>query len=156
MATVALLSAHLIQAQEQAGAFRNTFESYLSVSTALVNSDADEASQKAEAFLSSLQALEKTPLQPSEKKAVESALPELKKAASDIAAGKNLKTQREALKSLSSAMFSLTKAFPHQKPVYYNNCPMAKGNWLSEEKAIRNPYYGSQMLSCGKTVETLK
>jgi hypothetical protein len=29
-------------------------------------------------------------------------------------------------------------------------------NWLSKESAIKNPYYGSQMLSCGKTVETIK
>jgi hypothetical protein len=36
----------------------------------------------------------------------------------------------------------------------YNN---GKGaNWLSKEILIKNPYYGSQMLSCGKTVETIK
>jgi hypothetical protein len=29
-------------------------------------------------------------------------------------------------------------------------------NWLSKENAIKNPYYGSSMLSCGKTTETIK
>jgi hypothetical protein len=29
-------------------------------------------------------------------------------------------------------------------------------NWLSKESTIKNPYYGSQMLTCGKTVETIK
>lgn len=156
MAIVALLSAYPTRAQQQTATFDNTLESYLSVSAALVKSDANEASRNAGAFLEALRSLERSSLQPAEKKAVESALPELKKAASDIAAGKDLKRQREAFKGLSSSMFSLAKAFPHQRPVYYNNCPMAKGNWLSGEKAIRNPYYGSQMLSCGKTVETLK
>jgi hypothetical protein len=29
-------------------------------------------------------------------------------------------------------------------------------NWLSKENTIKNPYYGSQMLSCGSVVETIK
>lgn len=29
-------------------------------------------------------------------------------------------------------------------------------NWLSKENPIKNPYYDSQMLTCGKTVETIK
>src|SRR5205823_5043888 len=28
-------------------------------------------------------------------------------------------------------------------------CPMVKKPWLQEDGAIRNPYYGSQMLTCG-------
>ena len=31
----------------------------------------------------------------------------------------------------------------------------AGGNWLSEEVAIRNPFYGDAMLTCGATVDTL-
>jgi hypothetical protein len=33
---------------------------------------------------------------------------------------------------------------------------MQDANWLSKENAVKNPYYGSQMLTCGKTVETIK
>jgi hypothetical protein len=29
-------------------------------------------------------------------------------------------------------------------------------DWLSKENAVKNPYYGSMMLTCGKTVETIK
>jgi len=29
-------------------------------------------------------------------------------------------------------------------------------NWLSTENGVKNPYYGSQMLNCGKTIETIK
>jgi hypothetical protein len=29
-------------------------------------------------------------------------------------------------------------------------------DWLRKENTIKNPYYGSQMLPCGKTVETTK
>jgi len=35
----------------------------------------------------------------------------------------------------------------------YNN---GKGaNWLSKEEAVKNPYYGSQMLTCGSVQETI-
>ena len=36
-------------------------------------------------------------------------------------------------------------------------CPMVKGgagDWLQATKALRNPYYGSKMLTCGETVRT--
>jgi hypothetical protein len=40
------------------------------------------------------------------------------------------------------------------QPVYYQYCPMKKAYWLSKEKDIKNPYYGSSMLTCGKVAET--
>ena len=40
------------------------------------------------------------------------------------------------------------------------HCPMAnngKGaDWLSKENEVKNPYYGSMMLGCGKVTETIK
>lgn len=44
--------------------------------------------------------------------------------------------------------------------VYHEFCPMAfndKGAfWLSEELAIKNPYFGKKMLSCGEVMDSLK
>jgi len=57
-------------------------------------------------------------------------------------------------------VYQLLKVSSYEQPVYYQHCPMANGgkgaNWLSKENAVKNPYYGSQMLSCGKTVETIE
>jgi len=43
--------------------------------------------------------------------------------------------------------------------VYYDYCPMAFDNkggfWLSEQKAIANPYFGKKMMTCGSVKETL-
>jgi hypothetical protein len=41
------------------------------------------------------------------------------------------------------------------EPVYQVYCPMKKANWLSSSKEIKNPYFGSAMLTCGKVVETI-
>lgn len=57
-------------------------------------------------------------------------------------------------------MFDLLKVSKQETTIYYQFCPMAndgKGaNWLSKENVIKNPYYGSEMLHCGKTVEIIK
>ena len=41
-------------------------------------------------------------------------------------------------------------------PVYVQYCPMAKGQWLSDEKEIKNPYYGNSMLTCGSVKSEIK
>lgn len=88
--------------------------------------------------------------------------PEAKQAATQAAAvakAKTLKDQRAQFAVLSESLYRLTKASEPSSTVYYQHCPMynkGKGaNWLSQEKAIRNPYYGEQMLTCGSVVETL-
>lgn len=64
---------------------------------------------------------------------------------------------REIFKPLSEQMVILTKTFdPMDGTIYEEFCPMADdnqgGKWLSLEKEIRNPYFGSKMLKCGKVV----
>ena len=57
-------------------------------------------------------------------------------------------------------MYLLLKTAKATTTIYYQHCPMyndGKGaNWLSKDSKIKNPYYGSKMLTCGKTVETIK
>lgn len=77
-----------------------------------------------------------------------------------IVNSKTIEEQRTQFMALSETMHELAKVAKAETPVYYQHCPMyndGKGaNWLSLENTVKNPYYGSQMLSCGKTVETIK
>lgn len=61
--------------------------------------------------------------------------------------------QREHLASLSKDVSDLTALFGTTQKLYQDYCPMyndGKGAvWISEAKAIKNPYYGNQMLTCG-------
>lgn len=80
---------------------------------------------------------------------------ELLKAADKLAEANNLDKQRESFNDVSTIFWNVVKnADNGSKPLYYQYCPMKKGYWLSYEKEIRNPYYGSAMLACGKVVET--
>lgn len=77
--------------------------------------------------------------------------------AGKIAESKELKSQREHFASLSTDMIALAKGSKlSTEPVYQMYCPMKKSNWLSSDKTVKNPYYGSSMLTCGKVVETIK
>lgn len=81
----------------------------------------------------------------------------LVKDASKIAEVKDLGKQRQAFSSLSDNMITLAKSTKlTDQPIYQQYCPMKKASWLSSEKTIKNPYYGSSMLTCGKVTETIQ
>lgn len=84
----------------------------------------------------------------------------LEKDAALISKTSDPKKQREAFDTLSENIYQLAKVSKQEAPVYLQHCPMAndgKGaNWLSREEAIKNPYYGSKMLTCGKVTATIK
>ncbi|WP_295800606.1 DUF3347 domain-containing protein [Mucilaginibacter sp.] len=64
--------------------------------------------------------------------------------------------QREYFTSLSKNLYELVKGLKMNTAVIYEQyCPMKKATWLSETSEIKNPYYGKQMLTCGKVTETL-
>ena len=73
-----------------------------------------------------------------------------------ISENKDIGRQRETFKVLSKNMHELLPFYKADETLYYQYCPMQDANWLSKDKTIKNPYYGSQMLSCGSTVETIE
>lgn len=78
----------------------------------------------------------------------------LLKSADEIAKAGSIDKQRAAFNDFSVNLWKVVKASKTSSPVYYQYCPMKKAYWISSTKEIRNPYYGSSMLTCGKTVET--
>ncbi|UXX78315.1 efflux RND transporter periplasmic adaptor subunit [Reichenbachiella carrageenanivorans] len=62
---------------------------------------------------------------------------------------------------VSSPMVDMTVVFgPLEERIYVQHCPMAERNkgadWLSLEKEIKNPYFGSSMIRCGENRIILK
>jgi hypothetical protein len=123
---------------------------YYSVKDALVGGNANLAASKAQEFVKAVNSTDSKILGETNKKG-------LLEHASKLAKSKDLKSQREHFAGLSTSMISVAKASKlSANPVYQMYCPMKKSNWLSSEKAVKNPYYGSAMLTCGNVVETLK
>ena len=136
------------------------FDNYFSVKDALVKTDAGTSSAKAVELVKAIKAVEMTKLSNEEHTVWMKVMKELTANAEKIAASKDVAKQREIFALLSKNMYELVKVSKQETPVYYQHCPMynnGKGaNWLSKENTVKNPYYGSKMLSCGKTVETIE
>lgn len=60
--------------------------------------------------------------------------------------------QREHFKTLSKDITDMVSITGTKSTLYEQFCPMYdKGSaWLSKSDEVRNPYYGSRMLKCGK------
>lgn len=69
----------------------------------------------------------------------------------------NIEKQRAAFADLSAEVWKVIEKKPTAGgDVYYQYCPMKKAYWISAEPAIKNPYYGASMLTCGRIAETKK
>jgi hypothetical protein len=119
------------------------YQNYIAIKSALASDDADKTSKAATEFIKTASAIDY-------KMVSEGNLNILRKDATVISEARTISAQRETFYNLSDSMIALTKEFKlSEKPIYVQHCPMADGSWLSDEKKIINPYYGSSMLSCG-------
>lgn len=85
----------------------------------------------------------------------------MEQAAKEIHEGTDIEAQRKSFSTLSDNLYKSVKAFGLDGDVaFYTYCPMAFNNegayWLSDNKEVRNPYFGDKMLNCGQVKETLK
>ncbi len=132
------------------------FNNYFAVKDALVKTNPTIAAAKSLELLTALKDLKIESLKAEEQTSVTKVMPSLMDAAKSISATKDIVKQREKFKALSKNMHELIPFYQANETLYYQYCPMQDAHWLSKEKTVKNPYYGSQMLSCGSVVETIK
>lgn len=123
------------------------YDGYISLKNALVNTKFEDAQQAALALktdLASYKGCENTSL-----------------IANEIANAKDIKQQRKEFTSLSTDVIALFKhADVIKGSIFVQHCPMANngdgGDWLAAESKIQNPYYGDEMMECGRVLEEIK
>lgn len=157
---------HGNQSQTTAAANQNknplkaVFDNYFLLKDALVSADGIKAASASRELLAAVNAIKMDKLDMDSHMVWMKVVNTLKEDADHIADTKDVKHQRDHFTTLSKDVYTLIKASKYEGPVYFQFCPMyndGKGaNWLSRENAVKNPYYGSMMLNCGKTVETIK
>ncbi len=156
---------HNAMSQENMGSAQNVtpltnvYSTYFSIKDALVKSNASDASTKANEMLKSIKEIDMNKLSAAEHTVWMKTMKEVSTNAENIAKSKDILKQRQSLASLSQNIYDLLKSSKQSQPLYYMHCPMfndGKGaNWISKENTVKNPFYGSQMLSCGKVQETI-
>lgn len=136
------------------------FDNYFILKDALVKTDGSKASANAKELNTAINAVKMEKLGAEEHTIWMKVMKALATDSKNISATKDVSKQRDYFMALSKNMYTLMKASNLEKPVYYQHCPMYNdgngANWISKENVVKNPYYGSQMLSCGKVVETIK
>lgn len=124
-------------------------KAYYKLKDALVNSNAATAATSADELVKAIYGSDNVTVN-------ENSRSVLLKDAEAISQSNDIKRQREKFTTLSNNMFELAKTVKlSSEPVYQQYCPMKKASWLSNDKAIKNPYYGSAMLTCGSVKTTL-
>jgi len=144
-----------------AASIKEIVEHYLHLKNALVNDNTKDAAAAGKELIDAMGKVDKSSLTPEQMKLYEDVVDDAREQAEHIGenAGK-IEHQREHFDMLSNDLYDLVKAFGSGQVLYKDFCPMYNNKkgaiWLSEIKAIKNPYYGKKMLTCGSVKEEMK
>lgn len=133
---------------------------YIKMKNALTKDDAKTAADAGKAIVVAMSKLDVSTLDIAKKKAYMDVADDAKEQSEHIGdnAGK-IDHQREHFAMLSKDVADLVKTFSAGQKLYQDYCPMydnGKGAiWISEIKEIKNPYFGSKMLTCGSMKKEL-
>jgi uncharacterized protein YdbL (DUF1318 family) len=77
-----------------------------------------------------------------------------------LVAEKDIEGKRKEFGNIADAMWTLTRTVRYSgKKLYWEYCPMAFNNqgayWISYERDIKNPYFGSKMMTCGSVEDSI-
>jgi len=124
---------------------------YFNLKDALVNDDNDKAKDLGMTLTTSLKSFDVSSYSESEQTELKDIIKDATEHTEHI--GKNeIEHQREHFKTLSKDITDMVAITGTEVKLYEQFCPMYDGGttWLSTKEEVRNPYYGSQMLKCGK------
>jgi len=140
----------------------NVVKQYLSIKDKLVSDNSDIQSS-VKAFQQSLKKVDMSLVMEDAHNVWMDALKAMNKDLKLLSKAVNIDEQRTIFltisKSLSDATQKLGVEMTANQSLYLEFCPMANddkgGYWLSTEKEIKNPYFGSKMLKCGEVQKTI-
>ncbi|HSP13030.1 MAG TPA: efflux RND transporter periplasmic adaptor subunit [Salegentibacter sp.] len=147
--------------EEEKTKLQSVVNNYLSLKDALVEDDLESAENAAKELQSRVEQLEVSEFQASARDAMESYKMELENNMDNITSAEDISALRDQFDELSIVMIRMAQSFkPFDTKLYVQHCPMANSDrgadWLSLSEEIRNPYYGSAMLTCGEVQESIE
>ena len=127
---------------------------YLKIKNAFTNDDSNSAAEAGKTLVETFTKFDMKSLSGEQMKSYMEIAADAKEHAEHIGAnGGKIEHQREHFAMLSKDINDLIKTFGTTQKLYQDYCPMydkgKSGYWISETKDIKNPYFGSKMLTCG-------
>lgn len=134
---------------------------YLKIKNALTKDDSKAAATAAKIIVATLNSTRSTSLDTKSKSKYNAMVTNAKSHAKQIADNDGkIDRQRAYFSLLSSDVYDLIKAFGTTETVYQDYCPMYEagktGYWISETTDVINPYFGAEMLNCGRRIALVK
>jgi hypothetical protein len=149
-------SNELEDSNTQRSDIKQVLTDYLTLKDALVATNKDEAAKAGTKLQSSLSSFSLSSFTSEQQEELKDIIEDAKEHAEHI--GKSeMDHQREHFKTLSKDMMDMVTITGTETTLYQQFCPMYdKGStWLSMSNDIKNPYYGSKMLTCGKVQKVI-
>ncbi|MAU15827.1 MAG: hypothetical protein CMH48_15315 [Muricauda sp.] len=126
---------------------------YLTLKNALVSDDQDGAAKAGEKLEGSLKSFDSSKFADDQQGELNDIIEDATEHAQHIAKS-DIGHQREHFDVLSKDIIDLLAITGSDRTLYQAYCPMYNKNkgaqWLSASKEIKNPYYGSKMMTCGE------
>ena len=133
-------------------------DDYLAIKNALVNDNKDAASKAGERLAKSVDVFDVIEVEDSKQIEVKEILDTMKTQATHISEN-DIASKEPILLKLIPSMKHLLSITGSDRTLYEQYCPMYAnnkgGSWLSEFKDIKNPLFGSQMLTCGSVKQNI-
>jgi Cu(I)/Ag(I) efflux system membrane fusion protein len=137
-------------------ALAGVYAAYLEAQTALAQDDHAGAGAAAKALRAAVEAVPSEQFPDDDRDIWAAHAAELGEAAATMGGAENIEAARRAFALVSESLAALADRFgsPMEGPLYRLHCPMAFSNrgadWLQPDTAVRNPYFGSAMPTCGE------
>lgn len=137
------------------------FTSYVDLQEAFVSSDAKNVQQEASETNEALAKVDMKLVTGAAHNDWMNYLSSMQRSLKEIQSSEEIEAQRKSFSTLSNSLYKSVRAFGlGGEEAFYAYCPMAFNDegayWLSDEKKVRNPYFGNKMLACGEIKEKLK
>jgi Protein of unknown function (DUF3347) len=130
------------------GDISEIIDSYLQIKNALVSDDKDGAAKGASVMLMAFLNFDMSQLSGAQHKEYMEIYESAKEQAEHIVKSP-IDHQREHFETMSTDVNDLITLLGTDKTLYVDYCPMKKVSWLSETEEIKNPFYGTKMMTCG-------
>lgn len=133
-------------------------DAYLAVKDALVADNQATTAAKSSDLVAALESFDIATAKANDPEELERLQEDALRISKSLSSG-DIAAQRENFQMLSGTMKDLLKIAGTDRTLYHQYCPMYKNNtggmWLSASEEIKNPLFGSSMLTCGRVEETL-
>lgn len=144
--------------------YTQLLNAYINLKDALVASDTAKASAAAQTVRTAADSLKLNEIKGDTtgliKETAQTFTSTITGSAQALAAEKDIEGKRNEFKNIADALWSLTRTVRYKgQKLYWEFCPMAFNKngayWISYEREIKNPYFGSKMMTCGSVEDSL-